>query len=84
MQNDPDQNDADILSDVRVPLENIAFALEDYMFQRGRELDGDTKTLLSGLRAAVTRVAKSARTISERDDAPLRGPGRTDRPVFVT
>lgn len=76
-------DEADILSDVRVPLENIAFALEDYMSRRGRELDGDTRTLLSGLRSAVGQVARSARRISERDETHTHTAAHATHALFA-
>lgn len=84
MQDDYDQAVADILSDVHLPLENIAFALEDYMCRRGRELDGDTRTLLSGLRSAVGQVAKSARKISERDEMPGHTASHAPHALFAS
>ncbi|MFK7944544.1 MAG: hypothetical protein AB8B85_16745 [Paracoccaceae bacterium] len=66
MTNELEQQMSEVLSDVQIPLENIAFALRQHLSQHGKELDPTTQILLAGLRDSVDRVAKSTHQITGR------------------
>lgn len=68
MIDDFEQQLSAVLRDVRIPLENITFALDQYILQRGRDLDPETQVLLAGVRNSVEQVARSTRSITEQPE----------------
>lgn len=74
---DPDRI-GEMMSAVQLPLENVEFALEQYLLANGQRLDSETRALLAGVRDCVGRVVVSARRISrsERPGDARRGLGR--------
>ena len=57
----------EVLSAVQLPLENVAFALEQYLLANGQRLDPETRVLLAGVRDCVGRVAGSTRRLSRHE-----------------
>ena len=66
----------EVMSGVQLPLENVEFALEQYLMSHGQRLDTETRILLAGVRDCVDRVVVSAKRLS-RDKGGA--PGRVDR-----
>jgi hypothetical protein len=62
----------EVLSGVQLPLENVEFALEQYLLANGQRLDTETRILLAGVRDCVGRVVVSARRLSRGDRAAKR------------
>ena len=63
----------EVMSGVQLPLENVEFALEQYLLSHGQRLDTETRILLAGVRDCVGRVVVSAKRLSrEKDGAPGR------------
>jgi hypothetical protein len=58
-----------VMSAVQLPLENVEFALEQYLLSHGQRLDTETRVLLAGVRDCVGRVVVSARRLAHRDMA---------------
>lgn len=65
----------EVLSAVQLPLENVEFALEQYLLANGQRLDAETRVLLAGVRDCVGRVAGSTRRLArhEQDAAACLG-----------
>lgn len=57
---------------VGLPLENIAFMIEQYLLENGNWLDPKTRMLLAGVRDGVRHVA--ARSCREPSAKPALGP----------
>ena len=57
----------EVMSAVQLPLENVEFALEQYLLAHGPRLDGETRALLAGVRDCVGRVVVSTRRLSRRE-----------------
>lgn len=66
MHDDFEEQLSELLCDVRIPIENLAFALDQYILQRGRQLDAETRALLAGVRNSLDQVARSARRITDK------------------
>ena len=63
----------EVMSGVQLPLENVEFALEQYLLSHGQRLDPETRILLAGVRDCVGRVVISAQRLShDKCDAPGR------------
>jgi hypothetical protein len=62
----------EVMSRVQLPLENVEFALEQYLLSHGQSLDVETRRLLAGVRDCVGRVVVSTRRLSDRDRARER------------
>lgn len=76
---DPDGDRiGEVMSAVQLPLENVEFALEQYLLANGQRLDAETRALLAGVRDCIGRVVDSARRLSreERDAGAHAGLGR--------
>jgi len=56
------------MSAVQLPLENVEFALEQYLLSHGQRLDTETRILLARVRDCVGRVAVSTRRLSHDAD----------------
>ena len=65
---DPDRI-GEVMSTVRLPLENVEFALEQYLLANGQRLDPETRALLAGVRDCVGRVVVSTRRLAGADRA---------------
>ena len=63
----------EVLSGVQLPLENVEFALEQYLLENGQRLDTETRILLAGVRDCVGRVVVSARRLSHGEQTSMRG-----------
>ena len=63
----------EVISAVQLPLENVEFALEQYLLAHGQRLDTETRVLLAGVRDCVGRVVVSARRVSRDDRAGAAG-----------
>jgi len=57
----------EVIGTVQLPLENVAFALEQYLLANGQRLDPETRALLAGVRDCVGRVAVSTRRLARRE-----------------
>ena len=66
----------EVMSGVQLPLENVEFALEQYLLSHGQRLDTETRILLAGVRDCVGRVVVSTRRLSHREGAM---PGQVDK-----
>jgi len=66
----------EVICAVQLPLENVEFALDQYLLAHGPRLDTETRILLAGVRDCVGRVVVSARRLSRREGD---GPGRAGR-----
>ncbi|HUV32812.1 MAG TPA: hypothetical protein VMW31_04500 [Devosiaceae bacterium] len=66
----------EVLSGVQLPLENVEFALEQYLLENGQRLDTETRILLAGVRDCVGRVVVSARRLSRSEQTSKRGVSR--------
>ena len=60
---------SEVMSGVQLPLENVEFALEQYLLSHGQRLDTETRILLAGVRDCVGRVVVSARRLSHSEGA---------------
>jgi hypothetical protein len=67
-----DDRIGEVLSGVEIPLENVAFAVEQYLLSHGQRLDAETRVLLAGVRDCVGRVVVSARQLSRHEAAGRR------------
>ena len=52
-----------MITGVHLPLENVAYTIEQYLLTNGNRLDVETRFLLAGVRDSVGRAAGSARQI---------------------
>lgn len=66
---DPDRV-GEVISAVQLPLENLEFALEQYLLANGQRLDAETRALLAGVRDCVGRVAGSTRRLAHDERRP--------------
>ncbi len=66
----------EVIGTVQLPLENVEFALDQYLLAHGQRLDTETRILLAGVRDCVGRVVVSARRLSRREGG---APGRVGR-----
>ena len=71
---DPDcDRIGEVISAVQLPLENVEFALQQYLLSHGQRLDTETRVLLAGVRDCVGRVVVSTRRLSRRDGKGAAG-----------
>ncbi len=71
---DPDcDRIGEVISAVQLPLENVEFALQQYLLSHGQRLDIETRVLLAGVRDCVGRVVASTRRLSHRDGKGAAG-----------
>jgi hypothetical protein len=62
---------AEVVSDVQIPLDNLAYTVEAYLMANGARLDVETRLLLAGVRDCAGRVAGSIREMaSQQAGAP--------------
>lgn len=54
----------EVVSSIQMPLENIAWTIQEYLLANGTRLDPETRFLLAGVRDGVDRVAGSVRRAS--------------------
>ncbi len=74
---DPDcDRIGEVICAVQLPLENVEFALEQYLLAHGQRLDTETRVLLAGVRDCVGRVVVSARRLSRHEGGAQ---GRADQ-----
>ena len=66
----------EVIGAVQLPLENVEFALDQYLLAHGQRLDTETRVLLAGVRDCVGRVVVSARRLSHHEGG---APGRVGR-----
>lgn len=57
----------EVLSSIRLPLENVEFTIEQFLLENGCRLDTETRILLAGVRDCVGRVAVSTRRLERMD-----------------
>lgn len=57
----PDGRLGEVLSNIQMPLENLAWTIEEYLLANGPRLDSETRFLLAGARDCADRVAGSVR-----------------------
>ena len=55
---------AEVVSDVQIPLDNLAYTVEAYLLANGTRLDTETRLLLAGVRDCAGRVAGSVREMT--------------------
>ncbi len=71
---DPDcDRIGEVISAVQLPLENVEFALQQYLLSHGQRLDTETRILLAGVRDCVGRVVVSTRRLLRRDGEGAAG-----------
>jgi len=58
----------EVIGAVQLPLENVEYALDQYLLANGQRLDTETRVLLAGIRDCVGRVAVSARRLARHED----------------
>lgn len=58
-----------VVSEVQMPLDNIAYTIEAYLLANGARLDIETRLLLAGVRDCADRVADSVRRIARQESA---------------
>ena len=74
---DPDRDRiAEVICAVQLPLENVEFALDQYLLAHGQRLDTETRVLLAGVRDCVGRVVVSARRLSRREAGARKRAGQ--------
>jgi hypothetical protein len=74
---DPDRDRiGEVICAVQLPLENVEFALDQYLLAHGQRLDTETRVLLAGVRDCVGRVVVSARRLSHREVGAARRAGQ--------
>ncbi|HET7408715.1 MAG TPA: hypothetical protein VFJ13_00810 [Paracoccaceae bacterium] len=56
----------EVMSDIQMPLENLAFTIEEYLLAHGPRLDTETRFLLAGVRDCADRVAGSVRQVARQ------------------
>jgi len=66
------------MSDIQMPLENLAWTIEEYLLANGTRLDCETRFLLAGVRDCADRVAASVRQVA-RQSANSASPPRDSR-----
>lgn len=54
---------AALLREVQLPLENIAFTLDQHLLANAPQLDLETRILLAGIRDSIDRVAEASRRL---------------------
>lgn len=60
---------AEVVSDVQIPLDNLAWTIEAYLMENGTRLDTETRFLLAGIRDCADLVAGRIRFMA-RQEAP--------------
>ncbi len=65
---------AEVVSDVQLPLDNLAFTVEAYLMANGTRLDTETRYLLAGIRDCAGRVAGCVRQMAHQNPVPPRPP----------
>ena len=55
---------AEVVSDVQLPLDNLAYTVEAYLMANGQRLDFETRLLLATVRDCAGRVAGSVRQMA--------------------
>ncbi len=63
MEQDVQKQVYEVLTDVRIPLENIEYAVCEYLRRNSNRLDPQTRSLLMGICDCVGRVANSTKAI---------------------
>ena len=77
LRQDPDcDRIGEVICAVQMPLENVEFALDQYLLAHGQRLDTETRVLLAGVRDCVGRVVVSARRLSRHEIGASRRPGQ--------
>lgn len=61
-----DDQIGEVIGAVQLPLENVEYALEQYLLDNGTRLDTETRILLASIRDCVGRIAVTARRLSHR------------------
>lgn len=54
----------EVLDSVQLPLENVEYAIAQYLLANGQRLDTETRVLLAGVRDCIARVAMRARRLA--------------------
>jgi hypothetical protein len=73
---------AEVVSDVQIPLDNLAYTVEAYLLANGPRLDTETRLLLAGVRDCAGRVAGSVREMAgERQCRPKPRARRLEVPM---
>ena len=72
---------ADVVSDIQIPLDNLAYTVQAYLLANGPRLDTDTRFLLAGIRDCADRIAGSVRRASFQTQQPQQQ-GRATIPVL--
>ena len=70
-----------VVADIQIPLDNLAWTVEAYLMANGTRLDTETRLLLAGIRDCADRVAGSVRRVARQGarkeppvpPAPARG-----------
>lgn len=65
----PDGRLGEVLSNIQMPLENLAWTIEEYLLAHGARLDSETRFLLAGARDCADQVAGSVRKAASRSCA---------------
>ena len=57
----------EVICSLQLPLENVEYALDQYLLDNGLRLDTETRILLAGIRDCIGRVAVTARRLSRTE-----------------
>lgn len=63
----------EVMADIQMPLQNLAFTLDAYLLANGTRLDVETRFLLAGARDCANRVAGSVRQVALEDTFQTSG-----------
>ena len=62
----------DVVSDIQIPLDNLAYTIEEYLLANGSRLDTETRFLLAGVRDCAERIAGSVRRAARQSGRGAR------------
>ena len=76
-----DRRLADVMSDIQMPLENLAYMIEAYLLANGTWLDSETRFLLARARDCADHAAGTARRLARQSASkPSRTQGHRIEP----
>lgn len=71
----------DVVSDIQIPLDNLAYTIEAYLLANGSRLDTETRFLLAGIRDCADQVADSVRRVAQQSARGTMGAPRVRAPA---
>lgn len=72
----PERRLGEVLSNIQMPLENLAWTIDEYLLANGPRLDAETRFLLAGARDCADRIAGSVKKAASQGKI-LGGASRT-------